>query len=170
MDLSLRCWFCFTDSQGNNGRPGKPGDRGAPGPQVTDFRLNKETQTDIRTVNMIFFFQGISNFLFAFVLNCRVLVDSPEPLDFQEWRDTEWALTFFLSWPELCLYGPHLKHNGFLQMLQIRQNCCRRAPCWACKMWTKWFEAFSAAPPGLTVDLPLFLSQIKNKRTLMGLI
>lgn len=25
------------DSQGNNGRPGKPGDRGAPGPQVRHF-------------------------------------------------------------------------------------------------------------------------------------
>lgn len=30
-----------------------------------------------------------------FVLNCRVLVGSPEPLDFQEWRDTEWV--FILS-------------------------------------------------------------------------
>lgn len=33
-----------TDSQGNNGRPGKPGDRGAPGPQVY-FTQNKDTET-----------------------------------------------------------------------------------------------------------------------------
>lgn len=47
----------FPDSQGNNGRPGKPGDRGAPGPQVKDALQIKENETnryktDIWTVNV----------------------------------------------------------------------------------------------------------------------
>lgn len=34
----------FTDSQGNNGRPGKPGDRGVPGPQVRDLHHDNHKQ------------------------------------------------------------------------------------------------------------------------------
>lgn len=38
---------CFADSQGNNGRPGKPGDRGAPGPQVKDIPLKESKYKQI---------------------------------------------------------------------------------------------------------------------------
>ena len=71
------------DSQGNNGRPGKPGDRGAPGPQVRDRPfLNK----DQRLTNGPFNCEKrlVQVVMFVFVLNCRVLVDSLEPLDSQE--------------------------------------------------------------------------------------
>lgn len=95
----------FADSQGNNGRPGKPGDRGAPGPQVRDVLQCKEHETLMDTSSHLDCKYGFCLSNIFFVLNCRVLVDSPEPLDFQEWRDTEWVLIF---WPELFLRGTYL--------------------------------------------------------------
>lgn len=44
--------FVVADSQGNNGRPGKPGDRGAPGPQVY-FLQNKDAETQKDTNELI---------------------------------------------------------------------------------------------------------------------
>lgn len=75
--------FVVTHSQGNNGRPGKPGDRGAPGQQVY-FRHNKDTATQKDTNRLLKGTFCKSNASFFVVLNCRVLVDSPEPLDSQE--------------------------------------------------------------------------------------
>ena len=42
---------CFVAPQGNNGRAGKPGDRGVPGPQVRDSLLNMDSEDNQTTVN-----------------------------------------------------------------------------------------------------------------------
>lgn len=42
---------CFDTPQGNNGRPGKPGDRGVPGPQVRGCLLNMDSEDKHTAVN-----------------------------------------------------------------------------------------------------------------------
>lgn len=52
---------CFVAPQGNNGRPGKPGDRGVPGPQVRGFLLNMDGEDRQTTV-----METVSKQLFSF--------------------------------------------------------------------------------------------------------
>lgn len=165
----LCCWFCFADSQGNNGRPGKPGDRGSHGPQVTDFRIKRKTQTDIWAVNMNFFLV-IYNFLFV----CFELQGArgfPGTPGLPGMKGHRVSVDLFLSWPELCLHGPHLKPSNLQQAAKTapkqKKIAAEELHVGCVKCGLKCFGAFKAAPTGLTMHLPLFLShveQTKNKK------
>lgn len=128
---------CFADSQGNNGRPGKPGDRGTPGPQVRDFLLNRETETQTDTgrhLNCKYEYFWVI-FLFFFLLQgARGFPGTPGLPGMKGHRV---SVDFFpcLAWtPLTCSKQPKL-----LQNREGKKNGGRWAPCVLCKMWTKLF-------------------------------
>lgn len=87
--------------------PASPETEVSPAPRWDNTFLNKENETQKDTNRYLSCKYGLHLNHIFFVLTRRVLVDSPEPPDFQEWRDTEWVLIVIplldLTWtPPAC--------------------------------------------------------------------